>query len=454
MLEVACGCRCHHEPHAIHVLGNGEADIFGLFARTGAVERVVIEVEACAVLQQSHITQSERTCSSVGIGVVAGLVGKLGKGVAVVVLNRITVGKEFCAAQGCEVSGHFCSCSRHLKGNDVETCGLWTAGVCHLIALIGEDAAVVESSDVVVAIGNERLHIIGGGMHGKLEMELVEFFHRESFIVHQYLVEVLVAGLVGVPDVGNSLDVAILLAEPYKEHIGLIAMPLVGEGIVVGVGEEVACARHREILVGEGLTGLPVGCGLPDGSTVSDGSVEACVDAACVAVIAILGIAHIMEGVTHFVCHSRTYGLAGGRVQPEGRHLEVITASVASPGLGVVEQHHNLVLGDVGTDRIDKAQLVDFQLVVFFQFLLHVVEVEVVVVGGSEFVGSCVAPSFVPEDDEVVGLYGASLRPGVFAVGVGLFVEQGVAGPRVFPFVRDIDGFLSESRRCAQEERC
>ena len=299
----------------------------------------------------------------------------------------------------------------------------------------------------VVEVRLSRRDIPCDNVHGKVEVQVIELFYAQSLAVHQHLVEVLDGGFVRFPHIRNHLHVAVVLHEIGEERICLIAMPFMREGIVVAVLENVARSAHGEVFVRERLKSLPVGGRFPDGSSHSHGTVETRVAVADCSLTAVLRIAHIMEGVSHLMCHRTAHRLACSRIEPKGRHLEVVATSIASPLFGMVEQHHDFVLCHIGINGVNKSQLIDFQVVVFFQLLLHEVEVEVVEIALRQFVGSCAAPPFIPKDDEVVGFYRATLRPCIFVVGVVLGIEQRVGWPRIAPFVRDID-FLLCKRNC------
>ena len=236
------------------------------------------------------------------------------------------------------------------------------------------------------------------------------------------------------------------------EPVALVAVPLMRIGIVVGVAEDGIALRVHQLRVR--LVGLPLGGLLPDGLTVAHGQMEAGADGRRrdVVVARRIGIAHIVERMAHLVCHGVAYGLAGRRAEPQGTDLEVVAAAIAHPFGGVVQQHHHLVVAQVGGLGIDEAQLVDFQVVESLALLQQVLLIHAVLRGRLR--GFLVAVALVPEHDDIVALNGARLRPGVLVVRVALLVEQRVAGPGILPLVGDIDGFLRKGRygnRCKQQ---
>ena len=182
-----------------------------------------------------------------------------------------------------------------------------------------------------------------------------------------------------VPHLGHRGQVVVVLAEVVVEPVTLVAVPLMAEGVVVGVAE------HADALVvhqfGVRLGCLPLGGLLPDGLAVAALQVEAGIVGLRVAVIAVLGVAHIVERVAHLVGDGMADGLAGRGAEPEGTDLEVVAAAVAHPLSGMVQQHHHLIFCDVRLHGIHEAQLVDLEFIERLALLQQVLLVHLVGAG-------------------------------------------------------------------------
>ena len=193
---------------------------------------------------------------------------------------RITFGQFREWTHGGEVSSNLCAGWLNLKRNHIEAGSLWAAGVCHLIdTVFNLSAGIAEIADVVVVqIGFATRHIVGHGMHRKVKMQFVQLIHRQAFQIHQHFVEIFGLALWIAPNFVDGLDVIVFLTQIHEKHIGLIAVPLMGEGIIVRVAEEVAGAAFREDFFWIGIQSLPV-CGrFPNRRTIADGIVKTCVD--------------------------------------------------------------------------------------------------------------------------------------------------------------------------------
>ena len=331
----------------------------------------------------------------------------------------------------------------YLQRNDVETRGLRCRGQSHLIGLVGSlHTLVVKVTDVGATVRFTSLHVPSGTVGGVVVVETEKPIGIESLQRHQRLVEVgsVTAALAChglVPHLSYSGDVVVVFVDEVMEPVTLIAVPLMRESIVVRLAE------HRDTLVvhqvGVRLGSLPLGRLFPDSLAVAASQVEARVVGRGVLVTAMLGIAHIVERVTHLVRHRMTHRLAGGRAEPQGADLKVIAAAIAHPVGGVVHQHHHLVLSQVRLHGVHKAELVDFEVVECLALLEQVLLVHTV--GRRRLRGQGVAVELIPEHDDVVGLHAAALRPRVLVVGVTLFVEQRVRA-LLAPFHRDVNGLL------------
>ena len=152
-------------------------------------------------------------------------------------------------------------------------------------------------------------------MHGEIEVQLVELCHAQTLERHKRLIEVGCLGHRMIPYLIDGLYVAVVFAEPNQEHISLIAVPLVAERHIVGVGEEIARSTLRKHFVRVGVECLPVGCGLPNSGAVAYGVVETGVTVA---------VAHVMEGVPYLVGYGGANRFAGRGIQPQCGNHKVI----------------------------------------------------------------------------------------------------------------------------------
>ena len=114
-------------------------------------------------------------------------------------------------------------------------------------------------------------------MHCEVEMETIEVCNRKTFQVHKHLVKVLSCSFRITPYFVNCLNVIVEINQIVEEHICLITVEFVCEGIVVSVSKMITCSTFSEDLVRVGVESLPVGSCLPDGSSGTDGVMESCV---------------------------------------------------------------------------------------------------------------------------------------------------------------------------------
>ena len=178
-------------------------------------------------------------------------------------------------------------------------------------------------------------------MTGVIEILAEEFLNVDAVKVHICLIEIHGCRLGVVPHVSYTLYIIVFLADIIQEPIALIAVPLMREGIVVTLVEnEDTLVVHQ---FGESLHGLPLSRLLPCDATLAYGAVESGFHHAVGTVVGCLGIAHIVERVSHLVSHSLTYRPTGVRTEPQGRHHIVVATAIASPLRSVVHENHRLV---------------------------------------------------------------------------------------------------------------
>ena len=349
MAEIFGWSRTYHEPHLIGVLRHGHRNLLGLLGVLYAVYFVIVDVLAGSILEQHHIADAESSVKTVAVVYIGALI--IGyEIIAVEVFARVGI-RQFDGSGThlwCrEFRSYLGSGCRYLQRNHVETCALRTAGKCHLILLVAYGrAAVVKVADECIAVRLAGIEIPGCQAAGVVEIHLVEFIGTQMLQVHQRLVEIgsLLAHLV-LPHLRYDGEVVVILGKIVEEPVALVAVPLVGEGIVVGVAEEAdALVVHQ---FREGDETLPLGTLFPDARTLSDRVVEAHVYIGDASRLRCIGIAHVLEGVTHLVSYGMSHRLAGVRTEPEGWNGEVVSGSVAYPVGGMVQQNHTLVFVDV-----------------------------------------------------------------------------------------------------------
>ena len=362
MLVVGLQGRRYHKPQFANTFGERHRTILGDLVSSCAVYLIFRKILARAVLHQCHIAQTETTRrASSSKDVFA--VGRLREnGVAVEVFTRVGIKNGRSRLQGRKVGGELCTCIRNLQRNDVKARRLRTTGKCHLIgAIFHKHAAIGEIADVRVAVRFADIEIPSHTAAGVVEVEFEEILHAELLVIHEHLVEVLHRCFGMVPDIGNRLDIAILLAEIVEEPVRLIAVPLVSKCVVVAVAEHADALVEHQFRIG--LVSLPLCRLFPCDTSVTHSSVEACLASAVGSVIRGFGVAHVMKRVAYLVSHAMSHRLAGRGIEPECRHLKVIASTVAGPCLGVVHEHHHLILRQIRCGGIDEAQCVEFQIV-------------------------------------------------------------------------------------------
>ena len=274
MLGVVLQGRRDDEPQLADALGNGHRIVLGDDAGPLAIDAILREIAARAVLHECHVAHAE---AAVGAGaahdVVALAVLRILR-VAIEIFTRVGIGQCCVGTQARQMGGDVGSGLGHLQGNDVEARALRTGGQCHLIVSVGsEGAAVGEVADVVVAIRFADVQVPRDEAASLVEVELIEVAHGELLIIHEHLVEVLHRSFRIVPDVSHGLDVAVELAQVVEEPVGLVAVPLMGVGVVMRVAEHAdALVVH---LLRVRLVGLPLSRLLPGDAAVAHSPVEA-----------------------------------------------------------------------------------------------------------------------------------------------------------------------------------
>ena len=439
VLHVCLQRRCHNEPHLLGFGGHGETDVCGLDAGAGTVDGVLGDILTGAVGLQHHIPHTESSVRS-ATGAVILLAAEGDEIVTVMVFCRVGVSEITQRTHGGEGGGDFCAFRLGVKRYDIESGALRTAGICHLIGAVGyHRCGISEIADKgVVEIWLAFFQVVGGHVHGEVEMQFIQFVHCQSFQVHQHLVEVFGLCLRMTPHLINGLQVAVFLAEIEEKHICLIAMPFMCKGIVVGVGEMIIGAVVCEYLVWIGIERLPLGGGLPYRGAGAYCAVEAGPHIRQCALLGGVAVTHVMETVTYLVSHGGTHWFARGRVNPQGGNGKVVATAIACPFLLMQKAYDDLVFMDVAVGVVAESELLHLILIEALQFVLQVGKVEVIEVAARQLVRTRVAPALLPIDDEVVGLHASAL--GILCLVVRVIFQ--IHTRIVPPFVWNVNGLF------------
>ena len=135
------------------------------------------------------------------------------------------------------------------------------------------------------------------------------------------------------------------------------------------------------------------------------------------------------------------YRFAGAWTEPESSYCVVVSAAIAHPIGGVIDENHHLVFRHVGFAFIAEPEFADVESVERLSFFQQVVYVDAVGAVGIGWYGVLVI--LVPVYYEVFAFLRSRFRPCVFIVRVGFLLEQGV-GSFHLPLVWDVKSFLRE----------